>query len=229
MLVKKIRNIVIWIYSIPINYKIFPREIARKLPLRVNTKVKCSGLYKGCIEIRSDYIYKGMIQIGLPMETYSHNDKTPSCLHFETNKGKIIFYGKADFYESVAIRIYEDGVLEIDDGFFCNSNASINVSKKVSIGKMAQWGWNVEIIDTDGHDILDESGNKINPDKEIFIGDNVWIGANSTVLKGAVIPDGCIVGYGSLVSKRFEKKNTIMAGVPAKVVKYDIHWRREKS
>lgn len=229
MLKNKIQNCIIWLYSIPINYKIFPKKIAKLLPLRVNTNVKCTGLYMGCIEIKSDQIYKGMIQIGLPMETYSHNDKSPSCLHFETDKGKIIFYGKADFYESIAIRIYEEGVLEIEEGFFCNCNASINVSKKVSIGKMAQWGWNVEIIDTDGHDVLDENGDKINPDKEIVIGNNVWIGAKSTVLKGAVIPDGCIVGYGSLVSKKFEKKNVIMAGVPAKVIKHDVQWRREKS
>lgn len=225
----KIQNCLIWLYSVPINYRIFPKEIAKKLPLRVNTRVKCIGLFPGCIEIKSNCIYKGMIQIGVPMKTLSHDDRTPSCLYFKDNTGKIKFYGKADFFESISIRIYDNGILEIGEGFFSNCNASINVSKKVTIGKMAQWGWNVEIIDTDGHDILDENGNKTNADKEIVIGDNVWIGAKSAILKGAVIPDGCVVGYGSIVSKRFDEKNTIIAGVPAKVLKHNIQWRREKS
>ena len=226
---RKIRNMLIWLYSIPINYKIFPKEIAKKLPLRVNYNVHCFGLRKGCIEICCDTIYKGMIQIGLPQDATNHNDRIPSCLSFQSDEAKIIFYGQADFYESVAIRMYEEGILEIEDGFFSNSNASINVSKGVFIGKNAQLGWNVEIIDTDGHDIMDECGRKCNMDKKIMIGDDVWIGARASILKGAKIPDGSVVGYGSTISRQFEEPHVIIAGTPGKVVKTKIRWTREKT
>lgn len=225
----KIRDILIWLYSIPINYKIFPKEIAKKLPLRVHYRVKCVGLYKNCIEIHNENIYKGMIQIGLPKPADSHYDGNKSTLSFETDNSKIIFLGRADFLESVKLRVYEKGVLTIGDGFFSNSNVSINCSKAITIGSMAQLGWDVEMIDTDGHDILTLDGEKINPDKEIVIGDNVWIGARTSILKGTVIPNDCVIGYGSIVSKKLDEANAIYAGISAKKIKNGICWNREKT
>lgn len=225
---EKIRNLLIWIYSIPINYKVFPKEIARKLPLRISYKTKCKGLYRGCIEIKCNNIYKGMIQFGMPQGSFGMDMDAPSWLLMERG-ARIVFFGPADFSATASVRVFENGLLEIREGFFSNANASINVSKRVVIGANAQWGWNVEIIDTDGHDIKNAAGEKINPDEEIIIGDDVWIGAKASVLKGSVIPDGCIVGYGSIVSKKYTEPHVVMAGAPAKVIKKDIYWSREKS
>ena len=52
----------------------------------------------------------------------------------------------------------------------------------------------------------------------IYIGKNVWIGANATVLAGITIGDGAIVAAGAVVTKDVEP-NTIVGGVPAKVIK----------
>jgi len=54
--------------------------------------------------------------------------------------------------------------------------------------------------------------------KKIVIGNNVWIGANVTILGGTVLQDGCVVGAGSVVRGQF-KKNELIIGNPAKVVK----------
>jgi len=54
---------------------------------------------------------------------------------------------------------------------------------------------------------------------KIKIGDNVWIGWNSTILKGVVIGDNSIVAAGSVVTSGFYPANSIIAGNPAKVVK----------
>ncbi len=51
----------------------------------------------------------------------------------------------------------------------------------------------------------------------VRIGNNVWIGANSTVLDGAEIGDNCIVVAHSLVSRRYPP-NSIIQGAPAKVI-----------
>lgn len=47
-----------------------------------------------------------------------------------------------------------------------------------------------------------------------------------TICKGGSIPDGCVIGTGSVVTKSFGDKNVIIAGNPAAVKKDRI--RREK-
>lgn len=52
----------------------------------------------------------------------------------------------------------------------------------------------------------------------IVVGKDVWIGAHATILKGVTIGDGAIVAAGAVVT-RDVPPNTIVAGVPARVVK----------
>ena len=53
----------------------------------------------------------------------------------------------------------------------------------------------------------------------ITIGDDVWIGAQCSILKGAQIDDGAVIGVQSLVNKHVPA-NAIMAGTPCKIIKY---------
>ena len=52
----------------------------------------------------------------------------------------------------------------------------------------------------------------------IRIGKNVWIGSNSTILPGVTIGDNSVVAAGAVVTKNVEA-NTIVGGVPAKIIK----------
>lgn len=54
--------------------------------------------------------------------------------------------------------------------------------------------------------------------KKIVIGNNVWIGARAIILAGVHIEEGSVIGAGAVVTKDV-KKNTIVGGVPAKVIK----------
>lgn len=85
----------------------------------------------------------------------------------------------------------------------------------------------IKIATGDGHPIYDlDTGELINANKDVIIKDKVWIGRGVSIHKGAIIPEGCVVGACSFVTKEFTEKNCIIAGVPAKVVKRNIRWER---
>ena len=71
-----------------------------------------------------------------------------------------------------------------------------------------------------GYDIIDDSelvrNNKF--DSPCKIGNDVWIGCNSTILRGVEIPDGVVVGANSVVTST-PPAFSILAGCPAKVIK----------
>ena len=47
-------------------------------------------------------------------------------------------------------------------------------------------------------------------------------------MKNTTIPNGCVVATRSIVTRNFEKENCIIAGSPAKVVKENISWDRQR-
>lgn len=79
------------------------------------------------------------------------------------------------------------------------------------------------IYNTDYHPIYDFSGKHINPNKDVVIEDNVWVGRKTTILKGVTLGNGCILGFGTIVSKDVPP-HCIVAGQPARIVKENVVW-----
>ena len=74
---------------------------------------------------------------------------------------------------------------------------------------------------------MDKVQKLINPNTDIIINNHVWIGTRSLLLKGTVLPPNSVVGAMSLVNKTFEEPNSLIAGIPAKVIKRNINWSRQ--
>lgn len=68
------------------------------------------------------------------------------------------------------------------------------------------------------------NGARINPSKSISIGEHVWIGNRVIITKGVSIPNDCVVGTGAIVTHPVAESHSVIAGVPAKVVKHNINW-----
>lgn len=103
--------------------------------------------------------------------------------------------------------------------------AAVEHESKISIGEDCMISTDVEIRTSDSHKIYSLEGVRINPKKDVFIGNHVWIGAHANVLKGVTIQDGSIVGFGSILTKNVPAR-CVVAGDPAVVVKKDVIWER---
>lgn len=102
-------------------------------------------------------------------------------------------------------------------------------NKHMTIGEDCMFSYDVEIWNGDGHAIFQNGETKpCNVSKDLTIGNHVWFGAYSKVLKGAKIPDNSIVAMDALVTSSFSQPNIILAGSPAKIVKENISWDRKE-
>lgn len=81
-------------------------------------------------------------------------------------------------------------------------------------------------MDTDFHPIINANIEILNPPTEIIIGKSVWIGCRSVILKGSIIPDGCIIAANSLVSKKITGENQIFGSHSLHLIKQNIHWSK---
>jgi serine acetyltransferase len=100
--------------------------------------------------------------------------------------------------------------------------------KNISIGKNCLFSSDIHFRTGDSHSLTDLQGRRINPSRDIFIGDHVWIGMKVTVLKGAALAGSSVIGACSVVSRRFDKSNCVIAGNPAQVLQEGIDWRVER-
>ncbi len=104
----------------------------------------------------------------------------------------------------------------VDERVFINMGCKFQDQGGITIDEGALIGHNV-VLATINHD-LDPARRQSMSYAPIHIGKNVWIGANATVLAGVTIGDGAVVAAGAVVTKDVEP-NTIVGGVPAKVIK----------
>lgn len=120
----------------------------------------------------------------------------------------------------------------IEDGFRCifgknirfhgmamiNCDCTFLDTAFIDIGHCALIGPGCKLICTNHSVDPDERLKGVFYDKPIAIGNNVWLGANVTVLPGVTIGDNAVIGAGSVVTKDIPA-NVVAVGNPCRVVK----------
>ena len=94
------------------------------------------------------------------------------------------------------------------------SGVSIISGCSVTIGNNVLCGANVTIGDRNNHE---KQFGEFTP-QPVIVGDNVWIGMNSVVMRGVTIGENTIIGANSVVTKSIPA-NVIAVGSPCKVIK----------
>ena len=107
--------------------------------------------------------------------------------------------------------------------------AVTETNSKVIIGVDCMLANDIDIRTGDSHSIIDTQLNKrINHAKDVTIADHVWVGAHTSLLKGSSLASNSIVATRSVVTKSFDEEGVLVAGIPAKIIKHNITWDRER-
>ena len=125
-----------------------------------------------------------------------------------------------------------DGKIEIGDYTEIRGDSFVGSVESIKIGNYVIISNNVRIYDNNNHPISPDARKEMCKNgfygdawrwthadrKPVVIEDNVWIGEQSTILKGVTIGEGSVIGCHSVVTKDVPPY-CVAAGNPAKVVK----------
>jgi maltose O-acetyltransferase len=107
----------------------------------------------------------------------------------------------------------------IGENCWFSNNVELTAARSIKIGNHCLIGQAVSILDADFHEINPatrmRSEGIVGP---VNIGNNVWVGSRTMVLKGVSIGDNSVIGAMSLVTKDIPA-NCVAAGNPARVVR----------
>lgn len=112
---------------------------------------------------------------------------------------------------------------------FVNAHIAVTENgKSIEIGNDCMLAYDIEIRTGDSHSIIDvNTDNRINHAQNVKICDHVWIGADVKILKGVSIGKNSIIGTGSIVTNSIPD-NCVAAGIPAKIIRNNVTWERER-
>jgi acetyltransferase-like isoleucine patch superfamily enzyme len=137
-----------------------------------------------------------------------------------------------NYINDIRIAIEDDNnLIKISNNVYIGPDSLLAALEgtKIKIGKECMIAGPCEIRTSDSHSLTDLEGYRINPAKDIEIGEHVWIGAGCMLLKGCKIPDHTIVAARSLITstKDFEPYS-LWGGVPARLLKKGVNWKKER-
>jgi acetyltransferase-like isoleucine patch superfamily enzyme len=207
--------------TIYFNFHYLDFKDAIRFPFFIGNNVVFNKL-KGEIKI-NDIVKMGMIRIGKDGISIFDNQFSRTILDID---GVIIFGGEASIGQGSKISVGAMGNLELGKNFRITAQSTLISYQNVKFGDDCLISWNVQLMDTDFHGIYDETALRLNPNKPITIGSNVWIGYGASILKGAIIPNGCVIASSTTVAGVLEKPNAVyVSKSDIKKVRDNISWR----
>ena len=186
----------------------------------------------------------GGLFVNFKRVTLERNVRYQSIRNFlaDTEQSSILVKENSIIYEKARLEAMANGKIQIGRDSILG-DIRISSRERITLGDRCLTSWNVLIQDFDPHpisrglreqqmkkmtaDFFPRYSTKIKsepldwhpPSNAIEIGDDVWIGANVSILKGAHIGSGCIIATGSVVTAGDYPPQSLVAGNPAKIIK----------
>lgn len=143
--------------------------------------------------------------------------------------GHRVFIGKDCVVENLDLRLLHGrGLFALGEkSHVVDLEASVFEGTRCVLGRDCLISKRVLAATGDAHSILDaDTGARINPSADIAVGDHVWLGLETMLLKGAAIGRDCVIGARSVVTGAIPDA-TLAAGNPARALRSGITWNEE--
>jgi acetyltransferase-like isoleucine patch superfamily enzyme len=121
---------------------------------------------------------------------------------------EIIRFNEINSIPDPDVKNETDPTFVLGDGSVIVASHKIDFTDRVEFGKRVILGGRNSSLWTHNRQMT----------KPITIGDHAYVGSEIRIAPGGAIPPRCVVGIGSVITKRLAGENTLIAGVPAKVV-----------
>ena len=159
-------------------------------------------------------------QISFQDRLWEFNQLKPSQFDEKQKYLKEVFAecGEECFFELPLRANWGGHHVHMGDLVYANSNLTLVDDGHIYIGSKVMFGPNVTVA-TANHPIdaeLRDRGLQYN--KDVHIGNNVWIGAGAVIVPGVTIGDDAIIGAGSIVTKDIPA-NVVAVGNPCRVLR----------
>lgn len=205
------------------NLKVLPFKVAIKLPFFVSCHTKIKGVNKKTFICSIKNPKFGVCRIGISGSETGLLIKKTSLLYIH-NGGKIYINGPISISRGAYIEA-NNGLIIFGQNLKMNTGCYVEAeTSNIEIGDNCSFGWNCVIKNCDGHHII-YNGKKSSNNGDIHIGNHCWVCSEASILKNAYLPDGSVLAYKSILTKKItDKSGKLFAGIPAKVIKEDINW-----
>jgi acetyltransferase-like isoleucine patch superfamily enzyme len=214
------------IKTIYFNFKVLPFKQAVKLPIHFYGRTELANI-SGLFSIESKDIRFGMIVFGGKHEVVISSNVATRIY----NTGHMIFYGKTLFARGVNVMVWNNAVLSFGNNFSIGSLSRIICFRQITFGDQVLISWECQFFDSDFHFIINDNKSIKDNCGTTTIGDGVWIGTRSTILKNTTIDDDSIVAANSLCSGNYRDKfgsGVLLAGIPAKMIRGNLSYLKDK-
>ena len=208
------------IKTVYFNFRLLPVRQAIKLPIFIYRRFeigKTGGKIIFEVPPRT-----GLVQFGFIGSDFIANH----CWGQIYIDGTMQIAGKVDFGIGSQIRVYKGGEVSIGNNVQIAALTKLLCENNIEIGNNVRIAHECQIMDSNFHYVEDVESKKVECcSGTIHIGNDNWVANRSTIQKGTITPDFCIVGANSVLNKDYSKicpSFSLIAGTPAKLIKTGV-------
>lgn len=153
-----------------------------------------------------------------------------STVRFRSTGGGLLYLSSNKHPYRLDLTIWNDSTMAFGKDCYLNGclHAIASERQSIIVGDDCLMSFGIWMRTADPHLLYScDTHKRINGSESIFIGDHVWLGQDSMILKGSRIGSGSILAAKALLSGKNVPSNQCWGGVPARMVSNNVFYRSD--